>query len=178
MANDEFHNSTGYFKDPGTGHDLTGDEPRATTCHPGEPFNWPMIALSDGNIVKLCSRLWNVDEKQCYKEYRNGGTCVKSERIPRERKQREPKSVIHKAERVVSEQVEEQRIEVVKYDHESAVSAELLKVIAESDCIIGVSQIAGLTYALVTKIGSKTVHHIPRACIPDAEFDRLYRRDE
>ena len=56
MANDEFHNSTGYFKDPGTGQDLTGNEPRAATCHPGEPFNWPMIALSDGNIVKLCSR--------------------------------------------------------------------------------------------------------------------------
>lgn len=174
MANDEFHNSTGYFKDPGTGQDLTGDEPRLATCHPGEPFNWPMIALSDGNIVKLCSRLWNADEKQCYKEYRNGGTCVKSERKPREpREPREPKQSINK--QVNEEELEKQ---VVKYSEESVASIQTLAILAECDRCIGVSQIAGITYALITKHGSNVVHHIPRSCIPDAEFDRLCCGDE
>jgi len=171
MANDEFHNSTGYFKDPGTGQDLTGDEPRLATCHPGEPFNWPMIALSDGNIVKLCSRLWNADEKQCYKEYRNGGTCVKSERKPKvekQVKQTEPKN---------SNESEPEK-QVVKYSEESATSIQTLTILAECDRCIGVSQIAGITYALITKHGSNVVHHIPRSCIPDAEFDRLCCGDE
>ncbi len=172
MANDEFHNSTGYFKDPGTGQDLTGDEPRLATCHPGEPFNWPMIALSDGNIVKLCSRLWNADEKQCYKEYRNGGTCVKSERKPRE-----PKP---KTDKPVNSQVNEDEPEkqVVKYSEESATSIQTLTILAECDRCIGVSFIAGITYALITKHGSNVVHHIPRSCIPDAEFERLCCGDE
>lgn len=163
MANDEFHNSTGYFKDPGTGTDLTGEETRIATCHPGEPFNWPMIALSDGNIVKLCSRLWNVDEKQCYKEYRNGGTCVKSKLKSRESKLVKQDSYDN------LELVKH----VVKYDSECAASAKVLAVIAECDCCLGISQIAGITYALLTKRGSKAVHHVPRCVIPDAEFDRI-----
>lgn len=169
MANDEFHNAAGYFKDPGTGQDLTGDEPRLVTCHPGEPFNWPRIALSDGNIVKLCYRLWNADEKQCYKEYRNGGTCVKSERRPKADKpvkQTECKST------------DEPEKQVVKYSKESAASIETLKILACCDRCIGVSQIAGVTYALITKRGSSVVHHIPRSYIPDEEFERLCCGDE
>lgn len=165
MANDEFHNSTGYFKDPGTGQDLTGDEPRAATCHPGEPFNWPMIALSDGNIVKLCSRLWNADEKQCYKEYRNGGTCTKSECKPKAEKQ--VKQTEQKNDELESEK------QVIKYSKESATSIQALAILAECDCCLGVSRIADIFYALVTKRGSNVVYHIPRACIPDAEFDRI-----
>lgn len=171
MANDEFHNSTGYFKDPGTGQDLTGDEPRLATCHPGEPFNWPMIALSDGNIVKLCSRLWNADEKQCYKEYRNGGTCVKSERKPKAEKQ------VKQTEQNNSDEPEPEK-QVVKYSEESVATVQTLAILAECDRCIGVSQIAGITYALITKHGSNVVHHIPRSCIPDAEFERLCCGDE
>lgn len=169
MANDEFHNSTGYFKDPGTGQDLTGDEPRAATCHPGEPFNWPMITLSDGNIVKLCSRLWNAGEKQCYKEYRNGGTCVKSERKPKAEKQ------VKQTEQKNNNELEPER-QVVKYSEECAASAKDLAAIAECDCCLGVSQIAGITYALVTKRGSKAIYHVPRCVIPDAEFNRICSR--
>lgn len=172
MANDEFHNSTGYFKDPGTGQDLTGNEPRVTTCHSGEPFKWPMIALSDGNIVKLCSRLWNADEKQCYKEYRNGGTC---ERKPRESKQSVNRQV--NEDEPETNEIEPEKC-VVKYSEESAASGITEEIIAMCDTLIGMSQIDGIFFSLITKRGSNTVHHVPRSLIPDAEFDRLCRGNE
>lgn len=171
MANDEFHNSTGYFKDPVTGQDLTGNEPRVTTCHSGEPFKWPMITLSDGNIVKLCSRLWNADEKQCYKEYRNGG-----DRKPRECKPKsEPKS-----EPETEPETNEFELEkcVVKYNEESAVSGTTEEIIAMCDTLVGMSQIDGIFFALLSKHGSNTLYHIPRSLIPDTDFDRLCRGNE
>lgn len=170
MANDEFHNSTGYFKDPGTGQDLTGDEPRVTTCHSGEPFKWPMITLSDGNIVKLCSRLWNADEKQCYKEYRNGGTCVKSERKPRECK---PKS---KSE--PEPETNENEKCVVKYNEECVASGTTEEIITMCDILLGVSQIDGIFFALLSKRNSNMIYHIPRSLISDADFDRLCRGND
>lgn len=164
MANDEFHNSTGYFRDPGTEQDLTGNEERIVTCKSGEPFTWPMIALSNGDVVKLCSRLWNADEKQCYKEYRNGGTSVKAERKPKESKPKESKPVTAPVEEPTT---------VVKYSDESAVSVKTLAILAECDECWGVSWINGIAYGMVAKHGSNKVYHIPRACIPDAEWDRI-----
>lgn len=165
MANDSYHNSTGYFKDPGTEQDLTGNEERIVTCKPGEPFAWPMIALSNGEVVKLCSRLWNADEKQCYKEYRNGGTSVKSERKPKEPKLKEPKSE--------PEPKEPEEKTVVKHSEESCASFSTLALLAECDTSYGVSFINGITYGLVGKRGDNKIHHIPRSCIPDAEWERL-----
>lgn len=163
MANDEYHNSTGYFKDPSTGQDLTGNEERIVTCKSGEPFAWPMIALSDGSVVKLCSRLWSVNEKQCYKEYRNGGTSVKAERKPKELKSKpEPKV----------ESVNDPDI-VIKHNKNSSTSLQTLALLAECDECWGVSYISGIMYGLVSKHGSNKVHHIPRSCIPDAEWDRI-----
>lgn len=169
----ECKNSGGWFKDPFTGEDIGPDYPRAVTCKSGDKWVQPAVCFQNGNIVKISGRCWNDDERACYKEYRG-----KPAGTTRERKPREPKPVKPKVEHAVSEQVEEQEREVIKYDLESAASVETLKILAECDCIIGVSKIADLTYALVTKNGSKTVHHIPRACIPDAEFERLCCGDE
>ena len=166
MANNSYHNSTGYFRDPGTEQDLTGNEERIVTCKSGEPFAWPMIALSNGDVVKLCSRLWNADEKQCYKEYRNGGTSVKSER-----KLKEPKP--KQKEETVQEYKEPEEQIVVKHSEESCASLNTLVLLAECDTIYGVSFIKGITYGLVGKRGDTKVHYIPRSCIPDAEWERL-----
>lgn len=166
MANDSYHNSTGYFRDPGTEQDLTGNEERIVTCKPGEPFAWPMIALSNGEVVKLCSRLWNADEKQCYKEYRNGGTSVKSERKPKESK---PKQ---KEEQVQEYKEPEEQI-VVKHSEDSCASFTTLALLAECDTSYGVSFINGIMYGLVGKRGDNKIHHIPRSCIPDVEWDRI-----
>ena len=157
MANDSYHNSTGYFKDPGTEQDLTGNEERIITCKSGEPFAWPMIALSNGEVVKLCSRLWNADEKQCYKEYRNGGEkrCYKE---PKPKPETKP--------------VQEEQI-IVKHSEESCASFSTLALLAECDTSYGVSFINGIMYGLVGKRGDSKIHHIPRSCIPDAEWERL-----
>ena len=166
MANDAYHNSTGYFRDPGTEQNLMGNEERIVTCKSGEPFAWPMIALSDGSVVKLCSRLWNSDEKQCYKEYRNGGTSVKSER-----KYKEPKP--KQKEEPVQEYKEPEEQIVVKHSEESCASFKTLALLAECDTSYGVSFISGIMYGLVGKRGDNKIHHIPRSCIPDAEWERL-----
>lgn len=165
MANDAYHNSTGYFRDPVTEQDLTGNEERIVTCKPGEPFAWPMIVLSNGEVAKLCSRLWNADEKQCYKEYRNGGESIKSERKPKE-----PKPAKTKEE---PEPKEPEEKTVIKYSEESCASFSTLALLAECDTSYGVSFINGITYGLVGKRGDNKIYHIPRSCIPDAEWERL-----
>lgn len=165
MANDAYHNSTGYFKDPATERDLTIDEQRVTTCKPGEPFQWPMVLLSNGELVKLCSRLWNADEKQCYKDYRNGGTSVSSK----------PKKEKPVKQETAEEPAPQKPVDyqVVKYDEEGAASASTQEIIADCDTCLGISFISGISYALLTKGNSGIVHHVPRSCIPDTTFDRL-----
>lgn len=169
----ECKNSGGWFKDPFTGEDIGPDYPRAVTCKSGDKWVQPAVCFQDGNIVKISGRCWNDDERTCYKEYRG-----KPAGSTRERKPREPRQVKPKVERAVGEEVEEQEREVIKYDPESAASVQTLTILAECDRCIGVSQIAGITYALITKHGSNTVYHIPRSVIPDAEFDRLCCGDE
>lgn len=165
----ECKNSGGWFRDPFTGEDIGPDYPRAITCKSGDKWVQPAVCFQDGNIVKISGRCWNDDERACYREYRG-----KPAGSTRERKQREPKLIKTKVEHhAVNKEVEEQEKEVIKYNPESAASAQTLTIIAECDNCIGVSQITGITYALITKHGSNKVYHIPRSCIPDAEFRRI-----
>lgn len=170
MANDSYHNSTGYWKDPNDGRDLAQDEPRVQTCKPGEPFAWPMIALANGDIVKLNSKLWSADEKQCYKEYRNGGAAVKKPAVHKDTSSESSEQGARKSRR---DAIAEQPKQLVKYDAESVSIDATSDIIRQCDKLYGVSQIAGLTYILCGQRGSKTVHHIPRCLVPDAEYDRL-----
>lgn len=161
---DEFKNSTGYFRDPETGEDLTGNEERIVTCKSGEPFAWPMIALSSGELVKLCSRLWNQDEKQCYKEYRNGGTSVKSKKVKYTQQKldfaEKPKKVnIPMAEKIV-----------IKYDVNSAVSEDTVSIVESCNQLVGIAQMAGLTYALLTNPTTNKVYCVPRSLITDEKM--------
>lgn len=166
----ECRNSGGWFKDPFTGEDIGPDYPRAVTCKSGEKWVQPAVCFQNGNIVKISGRCWNDDERACYKEYRG-----KPAGSSRERKPCEQKPVKQKVERVKQDSYDnlESVKHVVKYDSECAASAKVSAVISECDCCLGMSQIAGITYALITKRGSKAVHHVPRCVIPDAEFDRI-----
>ena len=145
-----YGNSSGYFKDPITEEDLSPDTPRVVPCSfENGKFTWPCVAQSDGEqLLKIVYKYFTEEEKALYKAYR-GRSSSGTERKPREPKQ------------------------VIKYDEESATSLETLQTLAQCDRLYGVSQISGITYALVGATGSRVVHHIPRACIPDAEFERL-----
>ena len=164
-----YGNSSGYFKDPITEEDLSPDTPRVVPCSfENGKFTWPCVAQSDGGqLLKIVYKYFTDEEKELYKAYR-GRSSSGTERKPREPKPAKP-SVAKPVK--IDEPDEPKR--VIKYSEESAVSLETLQVLAQCDRLYGVSQIAGITYALVGATGSRVVYHIPRSCIPDAEFERL-----
>ena len=161
-----YGNSSGYFKDPITEEDLSPDTPRVVPCSfENGKFTWPCVAQSDGGqLLKIVYKYFTNEEKELYKAYR-GRPSSGTERKPREPKQPKPL----KAKPITDDEPKQ----VIKYDEEFATSLETLTTLAQCDRLYGVSQIAGITYALVGATGSRVVHHIPRACIPDAEFERL-----
>lgn len=159
-----YGNSSGYFKDPITEEDLSPDTPRVVPCSfENGKFTWPCVAQSDGGqLLKIVYKYFTDEEKELYKAYR-GRSSSGTERKPREPKPAKP---------VKTDEPDKPK-QVIKYSEESAVSLETLQILAQCDRLYGVSQIAGITYALVGATGSRVVHHIPRNCIPDAEFERL-----
>lgn len=161
-----YGNSSGYFRDPTNGEDLTVDTPRVIQCELKDgKFVWPQVAASDGSmLLKIVYKLFTDEEKELYKQYR--GRSSSGEPRPK-REPREPKAKVEK------QVVNDEPVEVVKYDEQSAMSADTAEIIASCDQCIGCSQIAGLTYALLSRRGSNKVYHIPRAVIPDSDFARL-----
>ena len=162
-----YGNSSGYFKDPITEEDLSPDTPRVVPCSlENGKFTWPCVAQSDGSqLLKIVYKYFTDEEKELYKEYR--GRSGSSSGHPQVRKPKESKS-----KPVKTDESEEPK-QVIKYSKESATSLKTLETLAQCDRLYGVSQIAGITYALVGATGSNKVYHIPRGCIPDAEFERL-----
>ena len=158
-----YGNSSGYFKDPITEEDLSSDTPRVVPCSfENGKFTWPCVAQSDGGqLLKIVYKYFTDEEKELYKMYR-GRSSSGSERKPREPKQPKVKPI-----------TDDKPKQVIKHTEDSAASLETLQTLAQCNRLYGCSQIAGITYALVGIAGSNVVHHIPRACIPDAEFDRL-----
>ena len=161
-----YGNSSGYLKDPTTEEDLSPDTPRVVPCSfENGKFTWPCVAQSDGEqLLKIVYKCFTEEEKALYKAYR-GRSPSSTERKPRE-----PKPIKAAVAKPVADDEPKQ---VIKYSEESAASLETLQTLAQCDRLYGVSQISGITYALVGATGSRVVHHIPRACIPDAEFERL-----
>lgn len=164
-----YGNSSGYFKDPITEEDLSPDTPRVIPCSfENGKFTWPCVAQSDGGqLLKIVYKYFTNEEKELYKAYR-GRSSSGSERKPRE-----PKPVKPSVAKPVKIDEPDESKQVIKYTEDSATSLKTLETLAQCDRLYGVSQIAGVTYALVGATGSHVVHHIPRACIPDAEFERL-----
>lgn len=175
MAYDpEVANSSGYFKDPITKEDLSVDTERVVKCELKDgKFIWPCVLSSDGNqLLKIVYKYFTDEEKDLYKQYRgrpSGGE-------PRQRKPKEPKE--SKPKEVKEEQVtlrSEEPPVVIKHSDESAASLQTLMLLAECDTCYGVSVISGIMYGLVGKKNDNKIHHIPRSCIPDEEWDRLCR---
>lgn len=64
-----------YFKDPGSGADLSPATERVKKCEltAEGKFIWPRVLVNGGEEVKIAFRLFTSEEKQIYKQYRNRG---------------------------------------------------------------------------------------------------------
>ena len=164
LNNSECKNSSGWFKFPDTGEDITENTPRIITCKSGDNFTWPCVALNDGNIVRICYKCFTEDEKQCYKEYR--GRSVSTDKTSK--KQITKKQTVKKQTEV---SYDEMPVQV--YSTNSAISDETLATILMCDKLLGVSIIGGISYALLTCTGDNVIYHVPRSCIKNEQFERL-----
>ena len=164
-----FGNSSGYFKDPVSGEDLSPDTPRAIECRLTEEgkFVWPCVLQSDGNqMLKIVYKLFTDEEKDLYKQYRG-----RSPSGTRPKKEPKPKKPEHLTPETIEAEPAEKNL--VTYDPESACTPETLAIIAMCDQCLGISNIGGLRYMLMSARGSNKVYHIPRGLVPDSEYERL-----
>ncbi len=186
-----YANSSGYFKDPGTGEDLSVDMERSVPCELRDgKFIWPQVTVSTGESVKIVYKYFTDEEKQLYKEYRGRGSGSFTPRAPRQKKgeahldpvtgevvydEPEESTPAPRPVRQKQEYNDPANAEVEFVDDGEAVASENTKeLIASCDRIIGCSQIAGITYALLTKNSNKyKVYHVPRALLTSADMERL-----
>lgn len=166
-----YGNSSGYFKDPVSGEDLSTETPRVVPCSfENGKFTWPMVMCSNGEqLLKIVYKYFTEEEKNLYKQYRgrgsSSGTGVSS-RSPSSRKPKEAKK----------------ELEVSQDDIDSGVyvpagtgtaSAETLALISRCDQFFGIAFISGIAYALLSSYMDSKVHYIPKSVIPDSEFRRI-----
>lgn len=188
-----YANSSGYFKDPGTGEDLSVDMERSVPCELRDgKFIWPQVTVSTGESVKIVYKYFTDEEKNLYKEYRGRGSGSSTPRTPRQTKKKGEAHLDPETGEVVYDEPEEStpaprpvrqkqeyndpataEVEFVD-DGESVASENTRELIASCDRIIGCSQIASITYALLIKDSNKhKVYHVPRALLTNADMERL-----
>lgn len=186
-----YANSSGYFKDPGTGENLSVDMERSVQCEFRDgKFIWPQVTVSTGESVKIVYKYFTDEEKQLYKEYRGRGSGSSTPRAPRQKKgeahldpvtgevvydEPEESTPAPRPVRQKQEYNDPANAEVEFVDDGESVASENTKeLIASCDRIIGCSQIAGITYALLTKDSNKyKVYHVPRALLTEEDMRRL-----
>ena len=79
VTNKDIMTSDGYFKDPKTLKDFTGQEERVkVNLKTGKEYKVPYIKDSDGNPIPLAYRLWTAEEKKAARDARGSGTSRKS----------------------------------------------------------------------------------------------------
>ena len=169
MANfdPEVANSSGFFKDPKTKADLTGQEKRVIQCSIDDTgkFIWPQVQFSDGSVGKIVYKLWTNEEKAIYKQYRaNGKVRIKPE-----------KPIDKHIE--VTEQTDEgthPHVEVYKEPSgESTPASSTLDYIKKCNEHLGIWIFEGVLYDLLSVKGSRNYTPIPRSLIPKEERERL-----
>ena len=65
----EFRTSDGFFRDPFTGKELTGNEPRLNTG-----TRTPRIADSKGNPIPIAYKFWTKEEREAFKAGSGSGS--------------------------------------------------------------------------------------------------------
>lgn len=184
-----YANSSGYFKDPGTGEELSVDMPRSVECELRDgKFIWPQVEVSTGESVKIVYKYFTDEEKQLYKEYRGRGSSEpRAPRQPRAPKNKGTPHLDPATGEVVYDEPEEtvtsKRVEPTMPDtnkevefigtEDCAASANTKELIASCTRLIGVSRIAGLSYALLTKDEGNKIYHVPHALLSEEDIRRL-----
>ena len=165
----EVKNSSGYFKDPITFEDFSTDTPRMVKCalSAENKLTWPMVATSNGDLVKIVYKFFTDEEKLLYKKYR--GYDISK---PLRTRSSKPKSSELAIARQSNEQDSTQTYEVEDMSY-TAICIGSERLIAECDKYIGSQFCSGITYALLKKANSNVTYWIPRALIPEQEIMRL-----
>lgn len=151
-----------YWKDL-DGRELTRDEPRVSgpSMNDTGKFNWPRIKLSTGDIVKIAFRLFNDEERECYKAYRKRGkTTVKQDKPVQSAK---PAATV----------TEEKETYVPYRNEDSTPSAQTLALIASCNQYAGTWIFEGTVYAILSIKGMNKRWHIPKCLIPEDDMIRL-----
>ena len=188
-----YANSSGYFRDPGTGEDLSPDMPRSVEAAlVNGKLIWPRVRVSTGEDVKIVFKYFTPEEKQLYNEYRGRGSGSSTPHVPRQPKVKgeahldpvtgevvydnpvlEPAKSKTVAAKTVHVDPADYEVEYVGGE-ESTASENTKQLIAECDRIIGVCQIAGMSYALLMKDKAPgKVFHVPRALLTSSDVERL-----
>lgn len=164
----EVANSSGYFKDPITKEDLSVDMPRVSEPTM-EEWTWPLVTASDGSQIKIVYAYFTDFEKQCYKAYRARGSASSSG-TPKEPKPKADKPAVKAEHKPVVKPLDDDEDE----PGEIAISADTAMIIANCDKMLGVNQIAGITYALLIRSNNPhTIYHIPQSLIKEEDMYRL-----
>lgn len=169
----EVANSSGYFKDPVTKEDLSVSMPRVVEPTM-EEWTWPLVTASDGTQIKIVYAYFTDFEKQCYKAYRARGSASSSGE-PRVVKSKEPKPKVDKPAvktelKSIVKPLDDETVE----EGPISVSEDTALIIANCDKLIGVTQMAGVTYVLLARSNKPhTIYHIPRSLINDEDMYRL-----
>ena len=156
-------NSNGYFKDPGTRQDLTGNEPRVIKCSIDDSGKliWPQVQFSDGSVGKIVYKLWTAEEKAIYKQYRENGKT---------------KPAVSKPVTSTSTSVpvhEESKPAQFIETSGSVTSGNMLAYIRNCDKCIGVWNMDNVLHDLLTISGTNSYMPVPRPLIPKEDRMRL-----
>lgn len=150
-----------YFKDPGSGADLSPATERVKKCEltvEGK-FIWPRVLVNGGEEVKIAFRLFTSEEKQIYKQYRNRG------------------KEIHEAHSHVEEgEVHTKPVCASKPSLPvlgSAPAGSTLAWIRNCDKVYGVWLFDNVTYDLLGMEGYSGYQPIARSLIPREDRERL-----
>ena len=185
-----YANSSGYFKDPGTGEDLSPDMPRSVEAALVDgKLIWPRVRVSTGEDVKIVFKYFTPEEKQLYNEYRGRGSSEpRQPRAPKKKKGEghlDPVTGEVVYDEVEVEEAPKPREPVKQFDPEAAEveyveqgeptsTPATQELIASCDHILGCSRIAGITYALLTKDKMPNkIYHVPRQLIKEEDMRRL-----
>lgn len=156
-----------YFKDPGSGADLSPATERVKKCEltvEGK-FIWPRVLVNGGEEVKIAFRLFTNEEKQIYKQYRNRGkeihehSHVESVHVNVEEGEAHTKSAY----------TSRPSLPVL----DSAPAGSTLAWIRNCDKVYGVWLFDNVTYDLLGMEGYSGYQPIARSLIPREDRERL-----
>lgn len=157
-----------YFKDPGSGADLSPATERVKKCELTSEgkFIWPRVLVNGREEVKIAFRLFTNEEKQIYKQYRNRGKAQAS-------KQEENREIQGAHSHVESVHLNVEAAKVSMPVLGSAPAGSTLAWIRNCDKVYGVWLFDNVTYDLLGMEGYQGYQPIARSLIPREDRERL-----